>query len=54
MRWNEKSEIRNKFTAKAQNDIDDLNRLMASYQVDMLNILEPQTESTDGEEDESS
>jgi hypothetical protein len=54
MRWNEKSEIRNKFTAKAQNDIDDLNRLMASYQVDMLNILEPQTESTDGEENESS
>jgi len=54
MRWNEKSEIRNKFTAKAQNDIDDLNRLLASYQADMLNILEPQAESTDGEENESS
>ena len=54
MRWNEKSEIRNKFTAKAQNDIDDLNRLLASYQADMLNILEPQEESTDGEENESS
>jgi len=54
MRWNEKSEIRNKFTAKAQNDIDDLNRLLASYQADMLNILEPKAESTDGEENESS
>ena len=47
-------EIRNKFTAKAQNDIDDLNRLLASYQADMLNILEPKAESTDGEENESS
>lgn len=44
MRWNDKNKIKNDYTIKAQNDIDDLNRLMASYEVDMRNILEPAEE----------
>ena len=40
-RWQEKIQIRDNFIVKANNDIDDLNRIMASYKVDMQNILEP-------------
>ena len=44
MRWHEKNKIKNDFTVKAQNDIDDLNRILSSYEVDMRNILEPKEE----------
>ena len=44
VRWQEKIQIRDNFIVKANNDIDDLNRIMASYKVDMQNILEPADE----------
>ena len=44
VRWQEKIQIRDNFIVKANNDIDDLNRIMASYKVDMQNILVPADE----------
>ena len=40
-RWQEKKQIRDEFIIKANNDIDDLNTLLASYEARMKNILEP-------------
>jgi hypothetical protein len=44
IRWQEKIKIRDNFIVKANNDIDDLNRIMTSYKDDMQNILEPKEE----------
>lgn len=44
IRWQEKIKIRDNFIVKANNDIDDLNRIMTSYKDDMQNILEPADE----------
>jgi len=41
MRWNDKNKIRDEFIIKANNDIDDLNTLLSSYEARMKNILEP-------------
>jgi len=43
-RWQEKRQIRDEFTVKAQNDIDDLNTLLASYEARMKQIVEPADE----------
>src|SRR5210317_1766724 len=40
-RWQEKKQIRDDFIIKANNDIDDLNTLLGSYEARMKNILEP-------------
>jgi len=40
-RWQEKKQIRDEFIIKANNDIDDLNTLLGSYEARMKNILEP-------------
>jgi hypothetical protein len=40
-RWQEKKQIRDEFIIKANNDIDDLNILLSSYEARMKNILEP-------------
>jgi len=39
-RWQEKKNVRDEFVLKANNDIDDLNRLMASYEAQMKQLLE--------------
>jgi hypothetical protein len=44
VRWQDKIKIRDNFIVKANNDIDDLNRIMTSYKDDMQNILEPKEE----------
>jgi hypothetical protein len=41
IRWQEKKQIRDDFIIKANNDIDDLNTLLSSYEARMRNILEP-------------
>lgn len=41
IRWQEKKRIRDEFVIKANNDIDDLNTLLSSYEARMKNILEP-------------
>ena len=41
IRWQEKKQIRDDFIIKANNDIDDLNTLLSSYEARMKNILEP-------------
>jgi DNA polymerase II small subunit/DNA polymerase delta subunit B len=41
VRWQEKKQIRDDFIIKANNDIDDLNTLLGSYEARMKNILEP-------------
>ena len=41
IRWQEKKQIRDEFIIKANNDIDDLNVLLSSYEARMRNILEP-------------
>ena len=41
IRWQEKKQIRDEFIIKANNDIDDLNTLLSSYESRMKNILEP-------------
>ncbi len=43
-RWQEKRQVRDEFTVKAQNDIDDLNTLLASYEARMKQIVEPADE----------
>ena len=40
-RWQEKKQIRDEFIIKANNDIDDLNILLSSYEARMKNIVEP-------------
>jgi hypothetical protein len=40
-RWQEKKQVRDEFIIKANNDIDDLNTLLGSYETRMKNILEP-------------
>jgi len=40
-RWQEKKQVRDEFIVKANNDIDDLNTLLGSYETRMKNILEP-------------
>ena len=40
-RWQEKKQVRDEFIVKANNDIDDLNTLLGSYEARMKNILEP-------------
>jgi hypothetical protein len=40
-RWQEKKRIRDEFIIKANNDIDDLNILLSSYEARMKNIVEP-------------
>ena len=44
LRWQEKKQIRDDFIIKANNDIDDLNTLLSSYEARMRNILEPAEE----------
>ena len=44
VRWQEKKQIRDDFIIKANNDIDDLNTLLGSYEARMKNILEPTEE----------
>ena len=44
IRWQDKRRIRDEFVIKANNDIDDLNTLLSSYEARMKNILEPQDE----------
>ena len=44
VRWQEKRRIRDEFIIKANNDIDDLNTLLSSYEARMRNILEPEDE----------
>jgi len=44
-RWQEKKQIRDQFVVKANNDIDDLNTLLASYEARMKNIVESEDES---------
>jgi hypothetical protein len=44
IRWQEKKQIRDEFIIKANNDIDDLNTLLSSYEARMKNILEPAEE----------
>jgi hypothetical protein len=39
-RWEEKKVIRDNFIIKANNDIDDLNRVLASYEADMKTLVE--------------
>ncbi|MBT8375329.1 MAG: hypothetical protein KJO22_00520 [Bacteroidia bacterium] len=46
IRWQEKKQIRDDFIIKANNDIDDLNTLLSSYEARMKNILEPAEENT--------
>ena len=41
IRWQEKKQIRDDFIIKANNDIDDLNTLLSSYEARMKNILDP-------------
>ena len=41
IRWQDKRQIRDEFIIKANNDIDDLNTLLSSYEARMKNILEP-------------
>jgi len=41
IRWQDKRQIRDEFIIKANNDIDDLNTLLSSYEARMRNILEP-------------
>ena len=41
VRWQDKRQIRDEFIIKANNDIDDLNTLLSSYEARMKNILEP-------------
>jgi len=43
-RWQEKKQVRDEFIIKANNDIDDLNTLLSSYEARMKNILEPTEE----------
>lgn len=43
-RWQEKKQVRDEFIVKANNDIDDLNTLLNSYEARMKNILEPTEE----------
>ena len=43
-RWQEKKQVRDEFIIKANNDIDDLNTLLNSYEARMKNILEPTEE----------
>ena len=40
-RWQEKKQVRDEFIVKANNDIDDLNTFLGSYEARMKNILEP-------------
>ena len=44
-RWQEKKQIRDQFVVKANNDIDDLNTLLASYEARMKNIVESEDTS---------
>jgi hypothetical protein len=44
VRWQDKRRIRDDFIIKANNDIDDLNILLSSYEARMKNILEPKDE----------
>jgi len=44
IRWQDKRQIRDEFIIKANNDIDDLNTLLSSYEARMRNILEPAEE----------
>ena len=43
-RWQEKKQVRDEFIIKANNDIDDLNTLLASYEARMKQIVEPEDE----------
>jgi len=43
-RWNKKRKLRDEFTVQAQDDIDDLNTLLASYEARMKQIVEPADE----------
>ena len=43
-RWQEKKQIRDEYIIKANNDIDDLNTLLTSYEARMKLILEPADE----------